>query len=118
MSPRYAGMARFSFPCKAVLQLLSPLLCSELPWQMDIHKDAWAEWMSMEARHRCAAQVLWLAAVWGACRAAVDGMPPAPRTPVSKLRISGFFLVIFAVAHNNKHLSLPCRPPCPTGARC
>lgn len=25
---------------------------SELPWGMDIHRDAWVEWAGLEARHR------------------------------------------------------------------
>ena len=58
-------------------------MCSELPWQMDIHKDAWAEWMGMEARHR-----------WGAgqpgccCPAWPGGVPSFCRAAKSQARLA------------------------------
>ncbi|KAL4457799.1 hypothetical protein ABPG75_012664 [Micractinium tetrahymenae] len=64
-----AAAAARADPAAAVAQILQAAApegaapvssLSELPWAMDIHRDAWAEWMGLEARHRRAVLTLLL----------------------------------------------------------
>ncbi|PSC71609.1 TPR and ankyrin repeat-containing 1-like isoform A [Micractinium conductrix] len=69
-----AAAAARADPAAAVAQILQQAApeggtavssLSELPWEIDLHRDAWAEWMGMQARHRRAVLTLLLRAAAG-----------------------------------------------------